>query len=186
MSCYYDVYGRYRCSYWLSTGAWAGIVIGILTLITLIAVFSIMRRRRMMAARNAILLQHQQQAGAGQWQPPPGQGPFGGAGGYQSPGYNNGPQPFQPGYTGGYTGPGAPKGYDTYPNTTPGLQEPARSYDPNQPMNNTTPAPAAPNDPPSYSGFSAPSGPPPGVATHGTGASNNPYNNYNPPDTTKT
>src|SRR4051794_16329085 len=94
-----------------------------------------MRRKRQVAARNAILLQHQQQQGTpGQWGPPPGQGPFGG---YpmqpNNTGYGGGPQPFQPGYTGGYTSPGAPKGYDAYPHTTPGVQEPPRSYDPNQP-----------------------------------------------------
>ena len=97
-----------------------------------------MRRRRQIAARNAILLQqqHQQPNTAGQWGgPPPGQGPFGG--GYpmqpNNTGYG-GPQPYQPGYTGGYTSPGAPKGYEAYPNTTPGVQEPARSYNPDQPF----------------------------------------------------
>lgn len=99
-------------------------------------------RRRKAQARNAILLQNQQ-ARPNQWGPPPPGGSYyntspPGVGGYPNNGYpmypnsTNGPQPFQPGYQGGYTGDFGPKEYGAGPNATP-LQEPPRSYDPSQP-----------------------------------------------------
>jgi len=99
-----------------------------------------MRRRRQIAARNAILLQNQRPVGPGnQWIPPPGQ--LYGAGGYPmqppNPGYGGPPQPFQPGYMGGYTGGGeAPKGYDVTGANPNNVQEPPRSYNPEQPNYN--------------------------------------------------
>jgi hypothetical protein len=51
-------------------------------------------------------------------------------------GYGGPPQPFQPGYAGGYTGaPGgeAPKGYDTTPGMNSNVQVPPASYRPDAP-----------------------------------------------------
>jgi len=201
-NCYYDAYGSYYCN---TVGLAIGVrvAIGVVVFVVCAFILSILvwRRRRAQMITNAILLQRQQQQQQpNQWAAPPG-------GAYPAPPYpnngypvysqntggypNNGSQPFQPGYTGGYTGAEAAKGYDANLNGTP-LQEPARSYNPEQPYPaayspSPVPAPApapAPlitdSQPPSYFGYNAA----PPQATGGSNPPTNPYT-YNPPDTHK-
>jgi hypothetical protein len=206
-------YGYYYCnSVGLAIGVRIAIAIVVVAVCGIIASILIWRRRRALMANNAILLQQQQQQ-PNQWVAPPAGYPTPPMGGYPNNGYpgypNNGPQPFQPGYGGGYTGgAGAAKGYDVNPNGTP-LQEPARSYNPEQPYPVSsflqkrvpcvliiwqtaysppvsTPAPAAPAPIPTTMNNEPPTysgyNPPPPQAT---GAPNtNPYT-YSPPDTHK-
>ena len=101
----------------------------------------ILQRKRRARAQNVVLLQAQRQQYGGP--PPPGgfqQQPYGSPyGGPPNNGFG-GPQPFQPGYQGGYMNNGAPpmhpeaKGFvPGAPGATPGVAEPPRSYNPDQP-----------------------------------------------------
>lgn len=193
--CYYDSWGYRYCDSYLSYAARVGIAVGVLALSFFLILMILLLKRRRSQARNAILLQQQQQ---NPWTGPPGYGqpappytapvtPGYGIAPPGATGYNNPtPQPFQPGYTGGYAPPAGPpggvRGYDVNPTGSPPLQEPPKTYDPNQPFNNANPGSNVKStEPPSNSWFAAPPGSPPTTQPQNQQNANSPYN-YVPPE----
>ncbi|KAG8778182.1 hypothetical protein FRB91_001917 [Serendipita sp. 411] len=187
--CYYDSYNYYYCTTGLSIGARIGISVAVILLTLALVSFCIMRKKRQARQRNAIFLQNQQknpQPVPFQPQPPYAAPPYGGtpshpevAGGvppYQpnTGSYmNNGPQPFQPGYGAGYGGGGGTPYLGGPTEKVGGIQEPPRTYNPDQPFSPPAgPPPGTSGGPPGYNGYVPPSGgpPPPPV--------NNPTNPY--------